>query len=88
MPWLVLFALAATGRWWKQWCEVASGVVKSSPSGLGEACKPGERRMLIANGKGRHQRIVPMSARFLSPWRHTCSSSGRVAVSAKPSWSC
>jgi integrase/recombinase XerD len=26
--------------------------------------RPGERRVLIANGKGGHQRIVPMSARF------------------------
>ncbi|HTT90512.1 MAG TPA: tyrosine-type recombinase/integrase [Acidimicrobiales bacterium] len=28
--------------------------------------RPGERRVLIANGKGGHQRIVPMSARFFA----------------------
>lgn len=37
---------------------------------------PGERRVFVAEGKGGHQRIVPVSARFFSASRHTTKPSG------------
>jgi len=30
--------------------------------------RPGERRLFIAEGKGGHQRIVPISTRLLPRW--------------------
>ena len=51
------------GRWSKRWCSAALRRVEVLGLRL-EDLKFGERRVFIAEGKGGHQRIVPVSARF------------------------
>ena len=43
-----------------------------------EDVQAGERRLFIAEGKGGHQRIVPVSSRFFAAWPTISSWSGRT----------
>jgi integrase len=49
----------------------------------------GDRRLFVAEGKGGHQRIVPVSNRFFAAWPTTCPASGpRTPTPSGCSWCC
>ena len=61
-------APTATGRWSRRCCW--AGYVAARCWACGSATStPGEQRVFIADGKGGHQRIVPISARFFTDAR-------------------
>ncbi len=59
----VRFGGGGTGRWSKRWCWAVCAAARSSGCGL-EDLRPRSGRVFIADGKGGHQRLVPISARF------------------------
>ena len=58
-------ARGGTGRWSRRCCSVGCAAARCSGCGW-RICSVGERRVFIAEGKGGHQRLVPVSARFFA----------------------
>ena len=58
-------APTGTGRWSRRCCWAGCAAARCWACGW-PTCSPGERRVFVADGKGGHQRIVPVSARFFA----------------------
>jgi integrase/recombinase XerD len=52
-----------TGRWSTRWCWAGCAAARSSVLRLGDVQVP-ERSLFIAEGKGGHQRVIPISNTF------------------------
>ena len=58
-------ARIGTGRWSRRWCSAGCAAARCSGCGW-RICGSPTRRVFIAEGKGGHQRLIPVSGRFFA----------------------